>query len=203
MVKGTKKAAKKKPAKKPARRRKEEREAEFLAMTPAQKRVAIARDTIEQIEAQKFIPQQGVYFHWVNPADHYGDRPPGFDCRSDAREALEDNTVKCTGCALGGMFASFIRRVDGVDVQTARGSASEDIKRRMSEFFDEHTLTRIEYAFERWTSDPARESDSAWEDLRRHGRWGKKFRTSEKRLTAIMKNIIRNRGEFRLPRSFK
>ena len=172
----------------------EEREAEFLAMTPQQKRVTIARDTIEQVEAKKFRPRRGHWLiigTWTGGRRGYFDPTPG---EADARGAIELRSTTCAGCAMGGMFASLIRRTNGVTVGATQLAGFGDIAYAMRDIFDKVQLRLIEAAFERRVN--ACDIDRA-----AAGRWGSKFDNEADRLLAIMRNIVRNKGEFVLPPS--
>lgn len=124
----------------------------FCALSEPAKRVAIARDTIEQLAAMKITAKTGVY---VQPL------------------TLEDGEAgPCYVCALGGMFLSMIR-LSGSDIEGINGVG---IHSSLGAYFQDDDLDNIEEAFEE--------------------RWMAPYPDVAERLTAIMKNVIDNDGEF-------
>lgn len=136
-------------------------------MTPAQKRVAIAKDVIAQIELKTIKPaNDGWYLYSLNRGAWTP--PSGTDVQS-----VIPALGKCTVCAVGAAFLSGVRLFDGVKSgsNTLNGLASNRIKK----WFGRNQRCEIENAFETDYLD---------------------IRSPAKRLTVIMRNIIRNRGKF-------
>jgi hypothetical protein len=169
----------------------------FEKLSPAKKRVAIAKDVLAQLKTKKFIAQSGTYVDTdviLTKAD----------LKRDASLVL-DKAPSCTVCGIGGLFVSAVCQADkapvsqfgynsgdeGADFQVDGQSAYNYLE----QFFDSQTLVNIESAFEQ-------ESFSRWTDTETfHGSTdAKRFAYNESddntRLRLIMENIVKNRGEF-------
>jgi len=90
-------------------RRIREANKKFEALTPSEKRVAIARDVLAQIHLKRLVPTAGV---WLDAA-HWRGLFTKNQVKKDAelRDILK-GTKQCEGCALGGMFMCAVERAD-------------------------------------------------------------------------------------------
>jgi hypothetical protein len=161
----------------------------FEKLSPADKRVQIARDVLSQIELKKFIPESGV---WLGSGDSGGSELFSMkDVEKDAelRDVINKTEV-CTGCALGGIFMCAIKRVDdlkigqlaavkeakhnvkqyGYDLEDAlthdMGPDLVDILKYMKRFFTENQLELIELAFEIGSGGISSDGSAAHESAR-------------------------------------
>lgn len=152
-----------------------EANARFEAMTPEQKRVHIAWDTIQQIEKGWITVQRGTYLGWdgEETADNY---KAGEECRA---------------CALGSIFAACIARPE-LKLTYEPEYADDDNEQRdaLSPYFSVEQLLLIESAFEK---DDFTYGDDAWEAA---VEFGQRYTSDKDRLLAILKNIIANNGTF-------
>jgi hypothetical protein len=201
-----KKAAVKKPAKKPidvaaevARRNKL-----FAKASPAGKRVLIAEDIIAQIKAKRFKPKSGV---WVQPtnAKHTADIELDltFNGTAPVRELfLEKKIPACECCALGAMFMSCTLYNNKTTVNDFTNEVILDFeetvetgtfKNGLTRFFSRPQLKLIEAAFEGGYG--AFRSSNA-KTMASLVKWEEKLPDDQKRLVAIMNNIIANGGTF-------
>lgn len=165
------------------RRIKEENE-EFAAMTPAQKRVRIAKDVLEWMKAGKLVATNGQYLEL-------------YDDRRRTRGAHRVNGFECHACALGSVFAVAVERgVARPNVGGLRDTWNYDMRDRLEPYFEREQLLAIEAAFEScdWATnedDPAvsfcSDIPKSTEDKPNGGR---------KRMERIMRNIIANNGTF-------
>ncbi len=155
----------------------------FKKMTPAQKRVQIARDVIAQLRAGQFEAQQGVY---VDSNFRLKD--------SDLTKQLSDilpKVPKCTVCGIGSAFLCAISRADNMTVEDAtegnygstvgvEGDTAYDYLRA---FFSTKQLNAIENAFEQnhylYGGDFAEDVDD-----------------DNERLRLIWENVVVNKGRF-------
>ena len=152
-------------------------------MTPAEQRVAIAKDALAWIEAGALKPMPGVFVSPVNVTESLS--PTG-----QLRDAV---LGPCEVCAIGAMFIAKAVRFDEVTTDQYRcGQFHEPLRRH----FDAKQLALIETAFEGqvyvWNED-ARLSDA--EKWAAHGFYAAHVGASS-RLTAILRNIIANDGTF-------
>lgn len=201
-----KKAAVKKPAKKPVGVATEiaSRNRLFAKASPAEKRVLIAKDVIAQIKAKRFKPKSGV---WVQPVDAKNTRDIELDDEfnedASVRELfLEKKIPACECCALGALFMSCTLYNNQTTVQDFVDEVRFDFEEHvevgkftngLTRFFSRSQLKLIETAFEGGYG--AFRSPSA-KTMANLVRWEEKLPDDQKRLVAIMNNIIDNKGTF-------
>lgn len=138
-------------------------------MTAAQKRVAIAKDVIQQIKAEKFIALTGRYFKQCQLPEKVN------------QKTLLEHTEPCDVCAKGAIFLSAIRKFNDYDAPSST-TREYEMERKSCEFFTYKQCDKIELVFEGW--------ESGYETWRR-------IKTPNLRLIAIMRNIIKNNGTFK------
>lgn len=163
----------------------------FEKLSPAKKRVAIAKDVIAQLQTKKFKAEQGVY---VRLDKELTER----ELKKDASEILTA-AKECTVCGIGGLFVSAVCKADKLPVQEAldaydysRSETNFDGEKAyeyLEQFFDEQTLRNIETAFEQ-------RDDFG-------GEWGadefaEEVEDDDDRLRLIMENIVVNKGKFKV-----
>lgn len=172
------------------------RNAAFEKLTPAQKRVVIAKDVIARLNAKTFIAGNG-YLHRKDQKHLVKET---MSRETQFAEVVRD--VTCTGCALAGMMVCLVDRADKLkirDLPSARfdGSVINAVidGDYMSKYFPARQLANIESAFERREMCGGNLTTS-------HviGSLASIHFSSEddpdKRMRKIMKNIIRNKGNF-------
>jgi hypothetical protein len=204
----TKKAAVKKPAKKLVNVTAEiaNRNKLFAKATPAEKRVLIAQDVISQIKAKRFKPKSGVWVQIVdakNTRDIEIDDEFSFNKDASVRELfLEKKIPACECCALGALFMSCTLYNNQTTVQNFVDEVQFDFEENvevgkftngLTRFFSRPQLKLIETAFEGGYG--AFRSPSA-KTMAHLVRWEEKLPDDQKRLVAIMNNIIDNKGTF-------
>lgn len=204
----------------------EKREKIFKAASPAQKRVLIAKDVIAQIKAKKIKPTSGNFVMLskvagfnMTPKSVY-DMPTHDDVANhlgpdeDARELyLQGKIQQCSCCALGSMFVSCTLYNDNTttaDLRYAGDDIADWITRGgssgmangLEKFFSLAQLQLIEQTFEE--DGGMIQSDDVDSNNRRYPKFSaaskafcKKYTTAERRLIAIMKNIVANDGTFK------
>jgi hypothetical protein len=145
----------------------EQKNKAFHKLSDKEKRIAVAKDVIAQVEARKYRATPGTYLF-----------VKGLRVDEDVQKPLLEESTKCNVCAVGAAFASAARLGNNLFY-----GQSERIE--MKKLFGEGLFT-IEQAFEGW-----RHVDKAL--LAFHKKHGP---TSSKRLVAIFQNIIDNDGEF-------
>ena len=172
-------------------------------LTAAEKRVAIAEDTIKWLNSRAIKATTGTYFG----APAKGIKVKSYDDKLDL--ALEKTKGTCRVCALGGMFYSMVRRFDEVTVGIGNidsqpssdyflGVDGFSVFDELEKYFSHQQLAAIESAFEQRDmfeyEDHAKMSDAEMV-------WSQDFtrgaKTPADRLRAIMNNIIENKGKFR------
>lgn len=186
----------------------------FNSLSSEGKRVAIAKDVIEQIEANKYVSLKGKY---------------GSIKRNTLYEFSYDDSVQsifdevnCNCCALGAMFMSNVKFNNQCTVNQV-GKVDKIVK-DLTNFFSAKQLIMIESAFEQWDwSDLLRDEDDddyysdiimdgifseesiitlnldrheLIESIEKAYNFTKAIDNDEERLVKIMTNIIENNGEF-------
>jgi len=185
--------------------------AAFRRMSPAKRRVTLAQDVLSQIAIQRLIPEHGLYVR----------RTDGRDLFKASRPLREVVDTKCEVCAKGALLVAAADRMNGVKLKSVvrrddidsdndvdlDSVASDEIKQYLRGVFDEKQLDLIEGVFEdydlrQWLD----EKTVAAVDPQYGSRQGIHYRVSRSdsknedakvRLTAIMRNIIANNGEFK------
>ena len=168
-------------------RRIKRQNAAFNRMTPAQQRVVIAKDCIDWIRAGQFRGRCGVIVE--QDLFEYG----------SVKDQLLQSELACDVCAKGGLFLSYIARVNEFDYtpttnmnSNTRGTKNMKV---LSKLFDWNQLNLIETAFEgnvcvgrsRMKIGDIRAAEEFYENS--HG-------SSGYRLIQICENIIKNKGTF-------
>lgn len=177
-----------------------EKIANFKKLTPAQKRVRIAKDVLAQLENGKIVPAAGNYFDFYEILNN-------LEIEEDSKEQLCDVLNKadnCEVCALGAIFVSAVKRMDKITVDCyskhngwgdGERFRKEEILMRiyLRSFFDTSQLRMIENAFEQ-------------RHIHNNEKYEELFQISvfmypknmgpKSRMQAIMRNIIDNKGEF-------
>ena len=135
---------------------------EFRALPPEQKRVAICRDALAQIQARWFIAETNKYFE----LDEVGLRS-SQGC--ELRDVILQSTEPCTVCAIGAIFASIVRLDDSFSIRSPdyQTLSSDDFDRsrsfgfyhsygrdrlfgdKLARSFEPRELALMEVAFER------------------------------------------------------
>lgn len=178
--------------------------AAFDKLSPARKRVAIAKDALSQLGI-RLVAERGTYVQ--SEAFTTVDTPPNTQLQK-----LFGKMQECTVCAKGALFVCAIDRANKLKIENLelprmlRGGsvATQDLENYLGRFFSVHQLDLIESAFEKiemvenefQTDDEADEVDEAVE-------FGELFyneltsaKDDENRLRAILENIIVNKGTF-------
>jgi hypothetical protein len=166
------------------------REKRFQKMSPANKRVAIAKDVIQYVKVDKKIdPQSNTYLLFSNI------HPPSYDSDTQIQNLLITRDFECTACAVGSMFVSAVLRYDNIVCGSFRYEMNRGFRQYLGQFFSQDQIDLIESAFEcRMISIDGNPDDT---DLCQAVIFGKKYSDDYSRILAIMENIIENNGEFK------
>lgn len=165
---------------------------EFARMTASEKRVAIAKDVIAWLNTGKIKASPGTYLEVTKAV-------------SDEATGDTVGIQKCNACALGAVFACAVEKVPTINLADAEEWGNEYAPEKMQEllspYFSTEQLYTIENAFERAVVsglEGDNEYEQEWCDLTKRAlAFNKGVRSKKERLVRIMKNIIRNGGEFR------
>lgn len=186
-----------------------QQQAAWDSMTPAKRRVAIARDVIAHLERNELtIEVQNGYVSLTEPTDggstnrisqeqHYGNITP---------KQCDVIRQTCTMCARGALLISRIDMFNSIswtDIQNARGVGQIMTTTGLDGAFGREQLNLIECAFEGtscWCNPPADYVDDLKiiRTRRLACKWRKQhYGNPANRLLAIMQNIVDHRGTFK------
>lgn len=174
-----------------------DRNEKFKKMTLSEKRIAIAKDVIENIESKKFVAKRGTYFV------------------AKTKEGVETNNVQlqelilcgdveqCTVCGIGAIFASKVCVSNDFKVNKKSLDVGyivlydTDMISQLNEIFNEYELRYIEIAFE-GILDMSIDNDVYFSEKEtiKAMNFYETYPDQTNRLIAIMKNIIKNDGVF-------
>lgn len=172
----------------------------FSKLSKAQQRVAIAKDVIEQLTTEKITAVSGTYlsipYAVLKPKDQLQDV---FEAR------------KCEACALGSIFVCAVKITNNLTAGEVGSSNDGEVRTNsinghsmfpyLSKYFSREQICIIEGAFE-GSNIGTYGSDQLSQDLSEAAGLGYTHIDShEDRLKVIMRNIIRNKGTFVVPRN--
>ena len=171
-------------------------EAAFKRMSKAQKRVAVAKDVIASIKAKQLVAKARTY----------------IDVKAEGKDGYDNNTFKhpdfqtalamgqqCTACALGGLFVCAVKFENKIATEDANDNIDQpDLHDYLQHLFPYEQLQLIEIAFEQsWGIPGFDNGDDVPDKWKTAVAFGQKHPTDDAaRMTAIMRNIIRNEGTF-------
>jgi hypothetical protein len=180
-----------------------DRERRFQNMNPSQKRVAVAKDVLAMIEARRIRARAGTYLSLQR-------RVKGVKPETEVQEILLESPT-CTACAVGSIFVCTMLRNDNLTINEFTGDPTIDrgemdrdalgsgdgLYDAVAWLFSKGQLALIEAAFEGGYVNcyPDYGSDTEARAEKFHDT----YTSDEKRLAAIMQNIIDNKGTFVLP----
>jgi len=170
-----------------------------------QKRIDIAKDVIAQLAFGKYMPLQNSYAV-LSDVD-------ALDLTAELQKELV-KVQTCSVCALGALFISDVAKHDRctveeagiVDERLAYGLTrttcveQQPVRKRLRELFSDRQLAMIEMAFEGWEVREITKVESVVDpDFDAYNKclaFYHKYKTSTTRMRGIMRNIIKNDGEF-------
>lgn len=151
---------------------------EFVAMTPAQKRVRIAKDVLGWMKVGRLVAKVGIYIDLFKE-----------DGRSSYSRSV--NGYECHACALGSVFAVAVERGAAKSPVGLMSLDQESMHARLAEFFDRHQLLMIEDAFESRVDSCNQRATDFCVDIPKYIDGNPRLR-----MERIMRNIIANDGTF-------
>lgn len=165
----------------------EQRNAEFQALTPEQKRVKIAEDALALMDAERIHSAPLSGYLSLHVSEHADNR------RTLDERLTVDASPPCEVCAMGALFAGHVLNTNRVRLKDCY--IGEFIVRNLRGIYSADQLRLIEAAYEGRT-ELTRKIDGMDDALFFGQRHGTPYR-NDIRLRAILQNIITNQGEFR------
>ncbi len=150
-----------------------ERNKIFDKMSKANKKIAIAHDVLYSIKKGIINPAGGVYLHLYK--NNFG--------QQDSQKLLCDTNTRCNCCGIGAVFVSKVRLGNNYNNIITSSVGSWEMYDNLNNIFNKKELDKLESHFE------------GWED--KESKIFKNCEDKSDRMTAIMKNIIKNKGTFK------
>ena len=158
---------------------------QFRKLPLARQRVVIAKDVLAQLATGRLVAGSTYLDIMKQPVS-----VSSYDQLCDVRDKL-----KCQACGIGSLMVAACGFVDNLTISEADGMGQSGIQDYLSDWFTEDQLALIERWFETRT-DGMVVGDAYCVDEPPKDHPIMKFRSARGRLTAIMENIISNRGTF-------
>jgi hypothetical protein len=183
---------------------------EFNNATPAVKRMMIAQDLIDRIQAEQLIPSKMGAIARLRRDDQiiagsisedYEAYKERFD--KSIKSTLQNPTIKCEVCAKGGMFMAYVARVNEFSWKRFQHGTEHNkpTMHKLREIFDEKQLSAMECAFEGKMhisyNDQGQKMFTKME-IKTLYAFYKDRNYSTDRLLTICQNVIDNEGTFKL-----
>ncbi len=188
---------------------------QFNALTPAEKRVAIAIDAIKQINLDRYISTGG----YVNLYPETADAPSRLSDEIDFKQHADK--FSCDVCQLGACLVSMVRLGNDATMWDVN-SAKNSLFARLAGIFSLSDMYRMEHIFENWTpmdsdidddgesvevfSTCGKADDLGYEPTEEDApfitTWQEVVELEDRqtRMQTIFQNIIDNNGAFTLPK---
>ncbi len=143
-------------------------------------RIAIAKDVLSLLKAKdSIVAKSGVYLTCSCDADALINEVP----LGNAQENIDVLTKECRVCALGALFVGAVDLYNKCQLQEFGGYGN--IVNKLRDFFSDKQLYLIEGCFE-----------GHWDEKFVCRGFHNKYPEDAQRMKAIMRNIIRNEGNF-------
>lgn len=167
--------------------------AKFKKLNKTEQRIAIAKDVIAQLKAEKFLAKS-TYFGWGKAYDSYCDTSDAEEANLDLSECVSQ--VQCSVCGIGSLFVSAARKADALPLKKFLPDAGDRRfeSKYLDKWFDSAQLDLVEAYYEQdprlnAENDPFSSFHYSRSPIYRES-------NSTKRLTMIMENIVSNNGKF-------
>jgi len=173
----------------------EKRNARFKKMSPAAKRVAVARDVLKALDAERYEASPGTYIAVTNMPDALERWRDDYSKEGSplALQKFLQTKAECYVCAIGAAAVSCVRKFDSV---TPRAFAETSARSLASDIFSSDQLALMEAAFE-VEAGYVRDNGGAALLGERAVRFGDRFDEPRERMHAIFSNVVKNKGVFR------
>jgi hypothetical protein len=186
----------------------------FSKMTPAEKRVRIAKDVVVMLDEEKLHARTGSYLRFEDDSENSDvwDTVRNSPDSKQVHEILEP-LESCTVCGIGAAFVATVLRADNLTLgdmtvdgcgsaQTGHLTNDQPMRKYLETFFTQQQLALIECAFEQDFGFRERLNGTCYKnvatkkDATKAARLGERYDEHDDRLRAIFNNIIANHGEF-------
>lgn len=173
----------------------------FWAKPKEQQRIAISKDVLKQLSIKTIKAKIGDYFEVYDIKEPITKVPEKMD---DLLRIFKRTKNPCSVCAIGACFVGLVNMGNKIPVKGFLSTdklegweiGNTDIMREaLRKVFPSVQISLLEMAFEKYYTLSDNEKPDE-ESMKMAILFGEKYTTDKKRLIAIMKNIIKNKGEF-------
>jgi len=177
-----------------------------MTTTQRRKAIEVARDVLLQLRLKRIMASSGTYLQ----IDVSGEAETCALDNGDAsfkKSFAQDKSISCRVCAIGAAYIGYINRFNRVTNDQAESAGVNQMIDTLSAIFSEEQLRMMEAVFEGgfvggdpdWYLDLDYENEEQARVDMLINNFYEKYDDDDQRLRAIMINVIRNNGEFRLP----
>lgn len=162
----------------------------FKSLSKAEQRVFIAKDVLESLKLKKYKAEHLIY---VETNTSKADEDSKFN-----QDFVNCDDFSCKVCALGAIFTSKVKIANGFesgfDLYLYNPDLDDrEMRNNLEKYFSRSQLKAIEHAFEGFENDV---EDSCKTLDSKYKKFHKSYPNADKRMKAIMNNIIKNKGTF-------
>lgn len=176
----------------------------FSRLNKAEKRIAIAEDVLAQIKLGTILAQKGTYLQ----ANANSNCSLSYSKLKNQQlnSLMQTNQVEYTCCGIGSLFVAKINKTNHLKFgEVGTNDLATSIHDKLKSIFTGNQLNLIEAAFE---TEVINDNNNELESYGEYGcyntklaekaiKFGEKYESDKDRLIGIMKNIIKNQGEFK------
>ena len=165
--------------------------------------VKIARDVLAQLRLRRYKATPGIYVQIDSPElTSIINNKSCTEYDKTARESFKDffkssKKTTCQVCAIGAAFVSLVNIENKCSVDEM--CADKSMWERLEKYFGSDNMDLMESAFECYTTN---NFSTPYEMQEVAAEWGSQYKNPTDRLRAIMLNVIRNKGDFKLPKKY-
>ena len=172
----------------------------FNQLSSNDKRVQIAKDCLIRLTSNQFNMKGGNFFKTDAFQLNYDTGLDDGAWKFDVQKEINKPEMECTVCAKGGLFLSYVGRVNNVCVIPNINNIGDSNHEKLLELFSSRQLAMIEFAFE--GSQCLHKDENGFEieftddELEKLLNFYLKDTSDTDTMIAICNNIIENGGEF-------
>lgn len=182
-------------SKTPAKKRKKD---PFLSKTKPQQRVALAKDALKWLKDDLIKAETGT----VCELD-FDDAPRGDQVQPYLIKAIKNKDLNCDVCLRGALLLAAVFRnnhftCDELEWSSGMYSPTNRVDQRLNKHFSRDQIALMEGAFEGSISPSAHKRLRSAKNREAVLDFCLKYNSDHERMVAILKNLIKNKGTFKL-----
>jgi hypothetical protein len=165
----------------------------FKSLTKAEKRIAIAKDILQQIKLKKYIPYSGSYITFKNY----------YNINNELDIQANFDKAQCNCCQLGACIMSLTKFENKLKFSDIQYAESDNKSWKMLEkIFTPRQIAIMEYCFEgdeggSKVAEDFFKYELDKETIEKCDEFKNKYFSDEDTMKAICNNLIKNKGEIK------